>query len=75
MVSVSGVGGLGTYPPDMGGEGGCNRKRHFYLHLLFPWQAYQNFVKKNGEEKQLPGLPLTHKQLFFVNFAQVLSSA
>ncbi|XP_074048815.1 neprilysin-like [Macrotis lagotis] len=35
------------------------------------YRAYQNFVKKNGKEKLLPGLDLDHNQLFFLNFAQV----
>ncbi|NXT17804.1 NEP protein, partial [Syrrhaptes paradoxus] len=35
------------------------------------YKAYENFVKKHGKEKLLPGLELTHKQLFFLNFAQV----
>ncbi|KAM6122117.1 neprilysin [Pterocles gutturalis] len=35
------------------------------------YKAYENFVKKHGKEKLLPGLELNHKQLFFLNFAQV----
>ncbi|XP_077397778.1 neprilysin-like [Festucalex cinctus] len=35
------------------------------------YQAYQNYVKKHGEEPLLPGLNLNHDQLFFLNFAQV----
>ncbi|XP_015727680.1 neprilysin [Coturnix japonica] len=35
------------------------------------YKAYQNFVKKNGKEKLLPGLDMNHQQLFFLNFAQV----
>ncbi|XP_060098351.1 neprilysin [Heteronotia binoei] len=35
------------------------------------YKAYENFVKKNGKEKLLPGLDFSHKQLFFLNFAQV----
>ncbi|XP_025901110.1 neprilysin [Nothoprocta perdicaria] len=35
------------------------------------YKAYENFVKKNGKEKLLPGLEMNHKQLFFLNFAQV----
>ena len=34
-------------------------------------QAYVHWVKLNGEEKPLPGMNLTHRQLFFVAFAQV----
>ncbi|NXN19095.1 NEP protein, partial [Indicator maculatus] len=35
------------------------------------YKAYENFVSKHGKEKLLPGLELNHKQLFFLNFAQV----
>ncbi|XP_039343211.1 neprilysin isoform X1 [Mauremys reevesii] len=35
------------------------------------YKAYENFVKKNGKEKLLPGLDMNHKQLFFLNFAQI----
>ncbi|KAJ6669396.1 hypothetical protein lerEdw1_008205 [Lerista edwardsae] len=55
---LSGINTLGENIADNGG-------------IRQAFRAYQNFVKKNGEEKLLPGLPLTHKQLFFVNFAQV----
>uniref|UniRef100_A0A672UFP4 Neprilysin n=1 Tax=Strigops habroptila TaxID=2489341 RepID=A0A672UFP4_STRHB len=34
-------------------------------------QAYENFLKKHGKEKLLPGLEMNNKQLFFLNFAQV----
>uniref|UniRef100_A0A3Q2DSW8 Neprilysin n=1 Tax=Cyprinodon variegatus TaxID=28743 RepID=A0A3Q2DSW8_CYPVA len=35
------------------------------------YQAYKNFVKHHGEEPPLPGIDLSHDQLFFLNFAQV----
>ncbi|NWI65181.1 NEP protein, partial [Todus mexicanus] len=35
------------------------------------YKAYENFVNKHGKEKLLPGLEMDHKQLFFLNFAQV----
>ncbi|NXP50406.1 NEP protein, partial [Heliornis fulica] len=35
------------------------------------YKAYDNFVRKHGKEKLLPGLEMNHKQLFFLNFAQV----
>ncbi|XP_071668880.1 neprilysin isoform X1 [Patagioenas fasciata] len=35
------------------------------------YKAYENYVKKHGKEKLLPGLEMNHKQLFFLNFAQV----
>uniref|UniRef100_A0A671UWG3 Neprilysin n=1 Tax=Sparus aurata TaxID=8175 RepID=A0A671UWG3_SPAAU len=31
----------------------------------------QNYVKEHGEEPTLPGIDLSHDQLFFLNFAQV----
>lgn len=34
-------------------------------------QAYNYWLSQNGKEKPLPGLNLTHKQLFFLGFAQV----
>ncbi|KAF3847621.1 hypothetical protein F7725_020649 [Dissostichus mawsoni] len=35
------------------------------------YQAYKNYVKEHGEEPSLPGIGLSHDQLFFLNFAQV----
>uniref|UniRef100_A0A8P4K8T2 Neprilysin n=1 Tax=Dicentrarchus labrax TaxID=13489 RepID=A0A8P4K8T2_DICLA len=35
------------------------------------YQAYKNYVKEHGEEPPLPGIDLSHNQLFFLNFAQV----
>ncbi|XP_068173675.1 neprilysin-like isoform X3 [Antennarius striatus] len=35
------------------------------------YQAYVNYVKKNGKEPAMPGIDLSHDQLFFLNFAQV----
>lgn len=35
------------------------------------YQAYRNYVKEHGEEPPLPGIDLSHDQLFFLNFAQV----
>lgn len=34
-------------------------------------QAYRKWVAENGEEKKLPGITLSHNQLFFLNYAQV----
>ena len=34
-------------------------------------QAYKDWVKANGEEQQLPALNMTHRQIFFLGFAQV----
>ncbi|XP_048879417.1 endothelin-converting enzyme 1 isoform X2 [Brienomyrus brachyistius] len=42
--------------------------------LKAAYKAYENWVKKNGEERGLPALKLTNRQLFFVAFAQVWCS-
>lgn len=34
-------------------------------------QAYKDYVMVHGEEPPLPGIDLSHDQLFFLNFAQV----
>ncbi|XP_059174583.1 neprilysin-1-like isoform X2 [Physella acuta] len=35
------------------------------------YRAYRKWVEKNGEEPALPGIGLSHNQLFFLNFAQI----
>ncbi|KAM4797923.1 endothelin-converting enzyme 1-like isoform X2 [Urocitellus parryii] len=40
--------------------------------LKAAYRAYQNWVKKNGEEQTLPTLGLTNDQLFFLGFAQTV---
>ncbi|XP_025913557.1 neprilysin isoform X2 [Apteryx mantelli] len=55
---LSGINTLGENIADNGG-------------IRQAYKAYENFVKKNGNEKLLPGLEMNHKQLFFLNFAQV----
>ncbi|XP_069775199.1 endothelin-converting enzyme 1 isoform X2 [Narcine bancroftii] len=42
--------------------------------LKAAYHAYENWVKKNGEEMILPALGLTNRQLFFLGFAQVWCS-
>ncbi|XP_028320046.1 endothelin-converting enzyme 2b isoform X2 [Gouania willdenowi] len=42
--------------------------------LKAAYNAYQAWIKKNGEEKRLPAVNLTNEQLFFVGFAQVWCS-
>lgn len=34
-------------------------------------QAYKKWVSRHGEEPRLPGIDLTHDQLFFLNYAQI----
>ena len=34
-------------------------------------QAYRKWVEQHGEEPLLPGIDLSHDQLFFLNYAQV----
>ncbi|KFQ61163.1 Neprilysin [Pelecanus crispus] len=55
---LSGINTLGENIADNGG-------------IRQAYKAYENFVKKHGKEKLLPGLKMNHKQLFFLNFAQV----
>lgn len=40
-------------------------------HLCFYAQAYKRREKRAGPEPQLPGLNLTHDQLFFLTYAQI----
>ncbi|KAL3227885.1 hypothetical protein MRX96_003836 [Rhipicephalus microplus] len=35
------------------------------------YRAYKKWVKQHGEEPLLPGINLTHDQLFFLNYAQI----
>ncbi|PKU31691.1 neprilysin [Limosa lapponica baueri] len=58
MTTLSGINTLGENIADNGG-------------VRQAYKAYENFVKKHGKEKLLPGLEMNHKQLFFLNFAQV----
>lgn len=34
-------------------------------------QAYKKWVRQHGTEEELPGLELSHDQLFFLNYAQI----
>ncbi|XP_061861588.1 neprilysin isoform X3 [Colius striatus] len=55
--NLSGINTLGENIADNGG-------------VRQAYRAYENFVKKHGKEKLLPGVDMNHKQLFFLNFAQ-----
>ncbi|XP_056008962.1 neprilysin-4-like [Ostrea edulis] len=58
-LNVNGIITLGENIADNGG-------------VLQSYIAYRNFVSKRGrEEEPLPGLNITHDQLFFINFAQI----
>lgn len=61
------------YPPlSQRWKGPMSRLSSHSSHALsFVQQAYKNYVKVHGEEKLLPGIDLSHDQLFFLNFAQV----
>ncbi|XP_078497054.1 membrane metallo-endopeptidase-like 1 isoform X1 [Lissotriton helveticus] len=56
--NVSGISTLGENIADNGG-------------VRQAYKAYLKWVEREGKEPKLPGLNLTHKQLFFLNFAQV----
>ncbi|XP_054269922.1 endothelin-converting enzyme homolog [Macrosteles quadrilineatus] len=43
--------------------------------LKAAYRAYLDWVRRNHEEPPLPALNLTHRQLFFLSFAQVWCSA
>ncbi|XP_061189533.1 endothelin-converting enzyme homolog isoform X2 [Saccostrea echinata] len=43
--------------------------------LKAAYHAYDYWLSQNGKEQPLPALNLTHKQLFFLGFAQVWCSA
>lgn len=56
-VTVSGIRTLGENIADNGG-------------LKEAFMAYRHFELENGPEDSLPGLNLTHHQMFFIKFAQ-----
>lgn len=41
------------------------------IFFFFAFQAYKKWVSIHGEEPMLPGVNLTHDQLFFLNYAQI----
>ncbi|NXH20505.1 NEP protein, partial [Bucco capensis] len=55
---LSGINTLGENIADNGG-------------IRQAYKAYENFINKHGKERLLPGLEMDHKQLLFLNFAQV----
>uniref|UniRef100_A0A663DZY9 Membrane metalloendopeptidase like 1 n=1 Tax=Aquila chrysaetos chrysaetos TaxID=223781 RepID=A0A663DZY9_AQUCH len=56
--NVSGISTLGENIADNGG-------------VRQAYKAYLKWLEREGKEPKLPGLNLSHKQLFFLNFAQV----
>uniref|UniRef100_A0A667WGJ1 Membrane metalloendopeptidase like 1 n=1 Tax=Myripristis murdjan TaxID=586833 RepID=A0A667WGJ1_9TELE len=60
--NVSGISTLGENIADNGG-------------VRQAYKAYLKWVEREGEEPRLPGLDMDHKQLFFLNFAQVWCGA
>ncbi|XP_029651468.1 neprilysin-1-like [Octopus sinensis] len=57
-LKIRGINTLGENIADNGG-------------LKQAYQAYQQWVADHGAEPPLPGLNLTHEQLFFVNYARI----
>ncbi|XP_025083321.1 endothelin-converting enzyme homolog isoform X1 [Pomacea canaliculata] len=43
--------------------------------LKCAFHAYEDWLSKNGEEQMLPAVNLTHRQIFFLGFAQVWCSS
>ena len=35
------------------------------------FKAYKDWLRRYGEEKQLPGIPYTSAQMFFIAYARV----
>ncbi|XP_044260101.1 endothelin-converting enzyme homolog isoform X2 [Tribolium madens] len=64
-INGKNVNGNQTLGENIADNGGLKAAYHAYLALM----------KDKPEPKTLPGLPLNHKQLFFVAFAQVWCSA
>uniref|UniRef100_A0AAZ3RQA6 Membrane metallo-endopeptidase-like 1 n=1 Tax=Oncorhynchus tshawytscha TaxID=74940 RepID=A0AAZ3RQA6_ONCTS len=60
--NVSGISTLGENIADNGG-------------VRQAYKAYMKWMEREGEEHRLPGLDMDHKQLFFLNFAQVWCGA
>uniref|UniRef100_A0A669E3A0 Membrane metalloendopeptidase like 1 n=1 Tax=Oreochromis niloticus TaxID=8128 RepID=A0A669E3A0_ORENI len=60
--NISGISTLGENIADNGG-------------VRQAYKAYLKWVEMEGEEPRLPGLDMDHKQLFFLNFAQVWCGA
>eukprot|EP00106_Octopus_bimaculoides_P018549 XP_014785991.1 PREDICTED: neprilysin-2-like [Octopus bimaculoides] len=57
-LKIRGINTLGENIADNGG-------------LKQAYQAYQQWVADHGAEPPLPGINLTHEQLFFVNYARI----
>lgn len=43
----------------------------YFIFCFFRFQAYKKWVERHGPEQRLPGLNLSHDQLFFLNYAQI----
>ncbi|KAI1892524.1 hypothetical protein AGOR_G00134480 [Albula goreensis] len=61
LASGQNVSGISTLGENIADNGGVRQA----------YKAYLKWVDREGEEPRLPGLDLNHKQLFFLNFAQV----
>uniref|UniRef100_A0A8C4DX34 Membrane metallo-endopeptidase-like 1 n=1 Tax=Dicentrarchus labrax TaxID=13489 RepID=A0A8C4DX34_DICLA len=70
--NVSGISTLGENIADNGGVRQAYKTLKLSAHLK---SSFTCWVKMVGEEPRLPGLDMDHKQLFFLNFAQVWCGA
>lgn len=71
QINTKHVNGLQTLGENMADNGGLRAAYHAYLK----WENQQFYKQPLETMLPLPGLNLTHRQLFFVSFAQVWCSA
>ncbi|KTF87990.1 hypothetical protein cypCar_00013003 [Cyprinus carpio] len=65
QIATTLVSGITTLGENIADNGGVRQA----------YKAYMKWVEREGEEPRLPGLEMDHKQLFFLNFAQVWCGA
>ncbi|XP_075394210.1 membrane metallo-endopeptidase-like 1 [Tenrec ecaudatus] len=65
MAGDQNVNGFSTLGENIADNGGVRQA----------YKAYLKWLMEGGSDLQLPGLDMTHKQLFFINYAQVWCGA